>query len=125
VLLTILQSWAQGAEAWGDKGMEKLWSSANARVYGGGVDDPAFLRRLSDLIGTADRVQRTSSVGGGRRTVTRSVQERSILTPAELREMPQGRAVLFASGTPAVLTHPVRWWEGPHAQAIKTAMAAA
>ena len=125
VLLTILQSWAQGAEAWGDKGMEKLWSSANARIYGGGVDDPAFLRRLSDLIGTADRVQRTASIGGGRRTVTRSVQERSILTPAELREMPQGRAVLFASGTPAVLTHPVPWWEGPHAEAIKAGMATA
>lgn len=125
VLLTILQSWAQGAEAWGTHGMEKLWSSANARIYGGGVDDPAFLRRLSELIGNADRVQRSASVGGGKRTVTRSVQERAILTPAELRELPQGRAVVFASGTPAVLTHPVPWWEGPHAAAIRAGLAAA
>ena len=72
ILLTILQSWAQGAEAWGDKGIEKLWSSANARIYGGGVDDPAFLRRLSDLIGTAERLHRTASSGGGRRTITRT-----------------------------------------------------
>ena len=124
VLLTILQSWAQGAEAWGTHGMEKLWSSANARVYGGGVDDPAFLRRLSDLIGTAERVQRTASMGGGKRTVTRSVSEKTILTVAELRELPQGRAVVFASGTPAVLTHPVPWWEGPHAAAIKAGLEA-
>jgi type IV secretory pathway TraG/TraD family ATPase VirD4 len=73
VLLTILQSWAQGAEAWGTHGMEKLWSSANARIYGGGVDDPAFLRRLSDLIGTTERLHRTASTGGGNRTITRAV----------------------------------------------------
>jgi type IV secretory pathway TraG/TraD family ATPase VirD4 len=125
VLLTVLQSWAQGAEAWGDKGMEKLWSSANARIYGGGVDDPAFLRRLSDLIGTAERLHRSSSVGGGRRTITRTVQERPILTPAELRELPQGRAVVFASGTPAILTQPVPWWQGQHADEIRAALAAA
>ncbi len=125
VLLTILQSWAQGAEAWGDKGMEKLWSSANARIYGGGVDDPAFLRRLSDLIGSAEQLHRSASVGGGRRTVTRTVQDRVILTPAELRELPQGRAVVFASGTPAVLTHPVPWWEGPHAATIRASLAGA
>jgi len=123
ILLTILQSWAQGAEAWGDKGIEKLWSSANARVYGGGVDDPAFLRRLSDLIGTAERLHRTASVGQGRRTITRTTQDKPILTPAELRELPQGRAVVFASGTPAVLTHPIPWWEGPHATTIHTALA--
>lgn len=125
ILLTILQSWAQGAEAWGDKGMEKLWSSANARIYGGGVDDPAFLRRLSDLIGNAEQLHRSSSVGGGRRTITRTVQERSILTPAELRELPTGRAVLYASGTPAILTQPEPWWEGPHAEAIRDSLKAA
>ncbi len=37
VLLTVLQSWAQGAEAWGTHGMEKLWSSANARASTAGT----------------------------------------------------------------------------------------
>ena len=106
----------------GRQGIEKLWSSANARIYGGGVDDPAFLRRLSDLIGTAERLHRTASIGGGRRTITRTTQDKPILTPAELRELPQGRAVVFASGTPAILTHPIPWWEGPHATTIHTAL---
>src|SRR5260221_111818 len=39
VLVTILQNWAQGEAAWGAHGMEKLWSAANIRLYGGGVDD--------------------------------------------------------------------------------------
>jgi len=122
VLLTVLQSWAQGAEAWGTHGMEKLWSSANARIYGGGVDDPAFLRRLSDLIGEAAQVQRSVTMSKVGRSVTRNVQRETILTPAELRELPQGRAVVFASGTPAILTHPVPWWEGPHAGAIRASL---
>jgi type IV secretory pathway TraG/TraD family ATPase VirD4 len=125
VLLTILQSWAQGAEAWGTHGMEKLWSSANARIYGGGVDDPAFLRRLSDLIGETSLVRRSATVSKGGRSVSRTVQRETILTPAELRELPQGRAVLFASGTPAILTHPVPWWEGPHATTIHASLAQA
>jgi type IV secretory pathway TraG/TraD family ATPase VirD4 len=104
--------------------MEKLWSSANARIYGGGVDDPAFLRRLSDLIGNTDRIVRSASISKGRRTITRAVQERAILTPAELRELPTGRAVVFASGTPAILTQPQPWWDSRHAPAIRAALAA-
>lgn len=110
VLLTILQSWAQGAEAWTDKGIEKLWSAANVRIYGGGVDDNAFLRRLSELIGPHELVRRSSSYQRGRRTITRNIQERVILTPAELRELPAGRAVVFPSGTPATLVQPVPWF---------------
>lgn len=125
ILLTVLQSWAQGAEAWGDKGMDKLWSSANARIYGGGVDDAAFLHRLSDLVGTAPRLTRSSSVSQGRRTITRSEQREPILTPAELRELPMGRAVLFPSGAPAVLIRPIPWWQGPRAAEVRAALDAA
>ena len=56
VLFTILQSWAQAADVWRGNGIEKLWSAANVRIYGGGVDDDKFLRRLSDLIGTAQEI---------------------------------------------------------------------
>lgn len=52
------------------------------------------------------------------------MQERPILTPAELRELPTGRAVVFASGTPAVLTHPEPWWDSRHAPAIQAALTA-
>ena len=36
-LLTLLQSWSQGAQVWGQTGMRKLWGASNVRVYGGGV----------------------------------------------------------------------------------------
>lgn len=125
VLFTILQSWHQGAEVWGDHGIEKLWSAANVKIYGGGVDDDRYLRRLSDLIGTAEHITRTSSVGRGTRTVTRSVHDKVILTPAQLRELPQGRAVVFASSTPAVLIEPQPWFRGKDADKIQASIEAA
>ena len=88
VVLTILQNWAQGEEVWGKAGMEILWSAANIKIYGG-VDDDQFLRRLSDLIGSYDRVMTSESHSRGNgRQRSRSVQERTILTIAELRELP-------------------------------------
>ncbi|MEK8229329.1 TraG/TraD/VirD4 family protein [Oerskovia sp. M15] len=35
VLDTVLQSWSQGVEVWGESGMKKLWSASNVKVYGG------------------------------------------------------------------------------------------
>jgi type IV secretory pathway TraG/TraD family ATPase VirD4 len=111
ILLTILQSWSQGVDVWGQHGMAKLWSAANHRVYAGGVDDSEFLTRLSRQIGTAELVQRTHSRNRSGRSVSRQVHERVILTSAELGELPPGRAVLFSSGSPAVLVETRRWFE--------------
>lgn len=121
-LVTVLQSWAQGADVWGPSGMEKLWSAANVRIYGGGVDDHQFCRRLSELIGTHNHTQQTRTSTRDGVTRTRSHIERTTLTAAELRELPPGRAVCFASGTPAFLLAPRPWWTGPHADAIRLAV---
>lgn len=119
IIATILQNWAQGEEVWGVKGMEKLWSAANVKIYGGGVDDDKFLRRISDLIGPYEQIVTSESSGRGTRQRSRSVQEKTILTVAELRELPSGRAICFASGTPAVLIEPQPWFRGKDAAAIE------
>ncbi len=54
-----------------------------------------------------------SSGRGHGRQRSRSVQERTILTIAELRELPRGRAILFASGTPAAMIEPQPWYDNP------------
>jgi len=119
IIETILQNWAQGEEVWGAKGMEKLWSAANVKIYGGGVDDDKFLRRISDLIGPYEQVVTSESSGRGTRQRSRSVQEKTILTVAELRELPSGRAICFASGTPAVLIEPQPWFLGKDAAVLE------
>jgi hypothetical protein len=122
-LVTILQNWAQGAVAWGPSGMEKLWSAANVRLYAGGVDDAAFLRRLSDLIGEHRRTQVTRTRTRDGSTRTRTLVRETTLTTSDLRELPPGRAVAFASGTPAFLLATRPWWDGPHADAVRAALA--
>lgn len=60
ILMTILQSWSQGVDVWGESGVRELWSASNVKVYGGGVSEDGFLDSLSKLIGDYDRLASSS-----------------------------------------------------------------
>ncbi|MFD3872290.1 type IV secretory system conjugative DNA transfer family protein [Streptomyces sp. NPDC058623] len=128
ILMTILQSWAQGIEVWGERGMEKLWSAANVRVYGGGVSDTRFLGDLSELAGEYElreySTTRDSETGGwtGNRSMNESVRRDRVLKVSDLGAMPPGRALVLASGTKPVLVETIPWWEGPHAREVKASL---
>jgi type IV secretory pathway TraG/TraD family ATPase VirD4 len=123
-IMTILQSWSQGVEVWGEAGMKKLWTAANAKVYLGGVDEAAFLEDLSRLVGDYEltTVSRSHSSTGSSSSV-QARQER-VLDASDLRAMPRGRGLLLYSGTPAVLLRTVPWMSGPHAAELRAAAAA-
>ena len=123
VLMTILQSWAQGVECWGERGMEKLWSAANIRVYGGGVSDANFLERLSKLIGDYDITANSVSYNKGERSTSKQTQRHHIMEVSELASMPPGRAVVFPSGIPATMIKTVPWMIGPYAGAVRASLA--
>ncbi|MFF0552684.1 type IV secretory system conjugative DNA transfer family protein [Streptomyces sp. NPDC004311] len=128
ILMTILQSWAQGIEVWGERGMEKLWSAANVRVYGGGVSDTRFLGDLSELAGEYElrefSTSRESETGGwsGNRTLNESVRRDRVLKVSDLGAMPPGRALVLASGIKPVLVETIPWWEGPYAAQVKASL---
>lgn len=114
IIQTILQSWSQGVDVWGESGMKKLWSAANIKLYLGGVGETQFLQMLSESIG--DREIRTSSVSSGKGTSVSSQRSRDrILDVSELQSFPRGRAVLLASGCRPALVRTIPWWKGPHA----------
>jgi type IV secretory pathway TraG/TraD family ATPase VirD4 len=123
VLMTILQSWAQGQECWGDHGMEKLWSAANIRVYGGGASDSNFLERLSKLIGDYDIMSNSVSYNEGKRGTSRQTQRHNIMEVSDLASMPPGRAVVFPSGIPATMVKTVPWFTRPDAGSVKASLA--
>lgn len=104
ILVTILQSKQQADTAWGSHGFGMMWSAANIAVVGRGLNDADHLRDLASLIG--DRQIRDGSVtvgtGGHRSSSTQNRDER-ILTEADLRSLPRGRAVLFAAGARPIL----------------------
>ncbi len=125
VLMTMLQSWAQGVSVWGEEGMNKLWSSASIRVYGGGEADPRFLGTLSQLIGDHEVDTRTVSLQHGRsgsRSTTIATRVERILDVADLAALPLGRAVVFASGSRPILVQTEPWYAGPYAERVRAAI---
>ena len=124
VLDTVLQSWSQGVEVWGDSGMKKLWSASNVKVYGGGVSEATFLEDLSRMIGDYDRLSSSTSYGRGQRTVSQQLHRERILDVADLAALPKGRAVILASGARPTLIRTVPWMTGKHADQVRASIAA-
>lgn len=126
VMMTILQSWAQGAAAWGDSGMAKLWGAANVRVYGGGVVDTKFLDDLSKTSGIFEAPVTSFSHKHDAlldKNITRATRSEPVLDVPDLASMPRGRAFVQFSGTKPTLLRTVPWWEGPYAEEIRESMA--
>ncbi len=124
VLMTILQSWSQGVDVWGESGMKKLWSASNVAVYGGGVKEREFLEMLSALIGDYDKRVTSVSTGRGQRSVNEQLTRERILDVADLQAMPKGRAVVLASGARPTLITTQPWMTGPHAESVRASIAA-
>ena len=126
-LLTILQSWSQGAHVWGVTGMRKLWGASNVRVYGGGASEQDFLSDLEHLIGEYNRLVASPSqqqaAGGGSSSTSWQLTPTPILTVAELAALPRGRVIVMPSGAPAVLAEPLPWWQSKDAKQIRESIA--
>lgn len=113
VVDTILQSWSQGVEVWGENGMNKLWSAANVKVYAGGISETGFLETLSKLIGKYTQDSFNVSHGKQGRSVSHGVesQERDIAPVSELTALKSGYAWVFASTSAPVLCLMQPWYK--------------
>lgn len=123
VVMTILQSWAQGARCWGSEGMTALWSASNVRVLGAGLADAGFLRDIETLVG--DHYEQTTSIsrsrdGGVSRSL--SLKTEKTLTASDLAALPQGRVLAFVSKHRPMLLATVPWWERPYAGAVAASL---
>ena len=123
--VTILQSWPQGEGVWGQQGMAALWGAATVKIVGSGLDDDRFLEQVSRLIGDHDVATRAVHHGTGSVGENVSLRRQRILPVEALRELPQGRAVLLASGCKPALLQLQPWYRGPRQAEIATASQAA
>jgi type IV secretory pathway TraG/TraD family ATPase VirD4 len=125
VVMTILQSWAQGVRCWGPEGMQALLSAANVLVLGAGLKDTSFLRDMSELVG--QHYELTTSVSqshgkGGTRSTSTSRTIETTLAPSDLSALPKGRVLVFTSGHRATLAEAVPWMARPYAAQIQAAI---
>jgi len=127
-LLTLLQSWSQGAQVWGQTGMRKLWGASNVRVYGGGAAEEEFLSDLEKLIGDYNRMVASPSAvrapGGGSTSTSWQLTPTPILTVADLAALPRDRIIVMPSGAPPVLAKPTYWWNSSNAGQVEASTAA-
>uniref|UniRef100_UPI003F491B3F type IV secretory system conjugative DNA transfer family protein n=1 Tax=Amycolatopsis sp. CA-151526 TaxID=3239921 RepID=UPI003F491B3F len=124
VIDTILQSWAQAEEVWGEGGARKLWGAANVRTYGGGGADATFLRTMSEFAGKNDEAKPGKSLdSNGRRTYSFNAHDVEKLPIELLASLRRGRAVVHASGVPFFIVAPQPWMTGPHAGEIQRSLA--
>lgn len=96
----ILQSYRQGVKAWGEVGMDSMWSAATKKLIGVGMDDAKFAGDVSTLTGAhyVERGSYSKSKEGYSRSY--SEQREQVLDPAEIRAMKKGTALLLATGMP-------------------------
>ncbi|WP_216915190.1 type IV secretory system conjugative DNA transfer family protein [Nocardia noduli] len=122
VIMTILQSWAQGVRCWGEDGMKALWSTSNVKVIGGGLDDETFLRGRSELIGPHYELVTSVSKSKDSRSTSTSRTSEITLHPSDLAALPRGRCVVFTSGNRPTLGQTVPWMDRPYAADISAAL---
>ncbi|WP_156769386.1 TraG/TraD/VirD4 family protein, partial [Nocardia sp. 852002-20019_SCH5090214] len=124
VVMTILQSWAQGVGCWGEAGMKALWSAANIKVLGSGLDDEDFLQARSRIVG--DHRELVTSVSRGRRadsgTESTSLTTEATLTASDISAMPKGRALVLVSGHRPTLVRATPWMERGDAADIRASI---
>ncbi|MEU4345360.1 TraM recognition domain-containing protein [Nocardia sp. NPDC023852] len=125
VVMTVLQSWAQGERCWGAGGMKALWGAANVRVLGSGLDDVPFLRERAEAVGLHNELTGSVSTSSSGRSVSRSLTERQTLTVSELQSLPRGRMVVFGSGFPATLCAAVPFWDRAYGARVQADINAA
>ncbi|MET7981553.1 MULTISPECIES: TraM recognition domain-containing protein [unclassified Streptomyces] len=120
-VVTLLQSYRQGARVWGEVGMDALWSAATIKLLGAGLDDADFVQKISTLVGQHD--VRTPSVSRGREGTSRSYSYRqeAVLPPDRIRALPKGTALLLATGVRPALIRLRPWYKEPGAGAISAA----
>ncbi len=124
-MLTFLQSWSQGVDAWGRDGMRKLWSAANVKVYGGGVSEVEFLNEVAQLVGDYTHVDSSTSFQRqSGRSISQQHRSDKILDVADLAALDPGRMVVFASGAVPALARTQPWYEGSDRAAVEASIAA-
>ncbi|MGW3283890.1 type IV secretory system conjugative DNA transfer family protein [Streptomyces sp. NPDC001002] len=120
-VVTLLQSYRQGARVWGEMGMDALWSAATVKLLGAGLDDADFVQKISTLVGQHD--VKTPSISRGRDGTSRSYSYRqeAVLPPDRIRALPKGTALLLATGVKPALIRLRPWYKEPGAGAISAA----
>ncbi len=102
-----------------------LWTAATIKMLGAGLDEASFVQDVSRLVGGHDVPTDSWSTGAGRATRTSSTRRERILSAAAVRALPNGTALMLATGANPAMVRLLPWREGPRVAEVAAADAAA
>ncbi len=102
-----------------------LWSAATVKMLGAGLDETSFVQDVSRLVGGHDVPTDSGSTGAGRATPTSSTRRERILSATAVGALPNGTALLLATGANPAMVRLLPWREGPRVAEVAAADAAA
>ena len=110
--MAVLQSLDQARHRWGRDAAGSIWDSAIVKLVLPGVSNADDLAGIARLVGERkEREFSETSGSAGTRSVSSSMRERAILTPATIRSLQPGYALLLLrSARPIMLS--LRPWTG-------------
>jgi type IV secretion system protein VirD4 len=117
--MAVLQSLDQARHRWGRDAAGSIWDSAIVKIVLPGVSNPDDLAGIARLVGERrEREFSETSGSGGAKSVSSSMRDRAILTPATIRSLRSGHGLLLLrSAKPIMLT--LNPWTGrPDAKSL-------
>ncbi|WP_433259736.1 type IV secretory system conjugative DNA transfer family protein (plasmid) [Streptosporangium sp. CA-135522] len=118
---TILQSYKQGADVWGEARMDALWSAATVKILGAGLDDADFAEKISRLIGEHKVIEASVSHSSSGRSTSLSPRLERIYQAADVRALPKGTALLLLTGVRPAVIKLRPWMAEPYAARLAAA----
>ncbi|RLU99197.1 hypothetical protein CTZ27_14665 [Streptomyces griseocarneus] len=120
-VVTLLQSYRQGARVWGEAGMDALWGAATVKLLGAGLDDADFIEKVSRLVGEHDVRTMSYSRSEGVHSSSASYRLERVMPADRIRALPKGTALLLATGVKPALIRLRPWYKEPGADRIQAA----
>lgn len=112
-LYVYVQSLSQLRQRWGPEQATEIWDNASIKLILGGLSNSRDLEEMSRLLPERAIDQASISSGPDRSQVTVSQRMQRSLTGNQIRELPDGQALLFYRNLPGAIVDLPGWWETP------------
>ena len=118
--MAVLQSLDQARHRWSRDAAGSIWDSAIVKMILPGVSNPDDLGGIARLVG--DRKEREiseTSGSGGSKTISSSMRDRAILSPATIRSLQPGHGLLLLRSAKPIMLTLRPWTARPDAQSLR------
>jgi hypothetical protein len=116
------QGWSQMQRRWGTDGAKEIWNSATLALVMGGSKETQFLEDISRLAGEYDRERVSTTRGSGSRSRQHSQQSERVFKVGDLRQIPDGQALMLYQRLPAAVVQLPTWFKGSQAAMLRADM---